>query len=109
MTERKYYLENAKVTSLNRLANVYPAKQLNFRYPHSKLNFINKHNFEKVVFLLKSSEINYFFEKINADVELYNQILYYKGTTFELILKKNIQNKTDYDKKENLNIIYFIS
>lgn len=44
MTERKYYLENAKVTSLNRLANVYPAKQLNFRYPHSKLNFINKHN-----------------------------------------------------------------
>ena len=73
------------------------------------LNFINKHNFEKVVFLLYSSEISYFFEKINADVELYNQILYYKGTTFELILKKNIQNKTDYDKKENLNnnkIIY---
>lgn len=29
MTERKYYLENAKVTSLNRLADVYPAKQLN--------------------------------------------------------------------------------
>ena len=67
-------------------------------------NFINKHNYEKVVFLLKSSEINNFFETINANVELYNQILYYKGCTFELILKNNIENRTDYNKNEKLNV-----
>ena len=67
------------------------------------LNFINKHNFEKVVYLLETNEINSFFEKINADVELYNQILYYKGNTFELILKNNIQNRTGYNEIEQMN------
>ena len=67
------------------------------------LKFINKHNYEKLINLLEISEINNFFEKIHADKELNTQILYYKGTTFELILKNNIHNRTNYNIVEKWN------
>ena len=73
------------------------------------LKFINKHNFEKVVSLLEMSEINIFFEKIHADKELNNQILYYQGTTFELKLKNNIHNRTNYNIVEKWNNNKFLN
>ena len=62
------------------------------------LNFMNKHNYDKILNLLKSSDINNFYEKTNANVQAYKQILYYKGNTFELILKNNLKNKTDHNE-----------
>ena len=56
---------------------------------------------ENVVNILESLEINNFFSRIKADKEAYKQILYYKGCTFELTLKHNIQNKTDYNMAKN--------
>ena len=73
------------------------------------LKFINKHNYEKLINLLEISEINNFFEKIHADKELNTQILYYKGTTFELILKNNIHNRTNYNIVEKWNNNKFLN
>ena len=69
------------------------------------LSFNSKQNVEKLVFLLKYSEINFFFDKINANSDLYKQILYYKGTTFELVLKNNINKSTLYRNNYLLNNI----
>ena len=74
------------------------------------LNFINnnKQNIDKIVHLLQANEINNFFMKINANVELYRQILYYKGNTFELVLKKNVQYRTFFNEQDKMkeNAIY---
>ena len=64
------------------------------------LNFINKQNIEKILHLLETNEINHFFVKINANTDLYRQILYYKGNTFELVLKKNVQNRTFFNEQD---------
>ena len=68
------------------------------------LNFINnnKQNIDKIVHLLQANEINNFFMKINANVELYRQILYYKGNTFELVLKKNVQYRTFFNEQDKI-------
>ena len=73
------------------------------------LNFINKNNCEKTVYLLESNEINNFFEKVNANAEAYKQILYYKGNTFELVLKNNIKNRTSYDETNKYNNNKFLN
>ena len=77
----------------------YKDKNLDFgKIYEGYLSFINKHNVQKVVYLLESNEINNFFSIINADITLYKQILYYKGNTFELILKNNINNRLNTNK-----------
>ena len=67
------------------------------------ITFTKGHSIDNVVYILESLEINNFFSRIQANKDAYKQILYYKGCTFELTLKHNIQNKTDYNETKNSN------
>ena len=66
------------------------------------INFMSKYNTDKIIFLLESSEINFFFTKIKANLLLYKQILCYKGNTFELILKNNAESNSNNNIKPKL-------
>ena len=65
------------------------------------ISFTKGQNIDNILYILESLEINIFFNRTRADKELYKQILYYKGLTFELTLKDNIQNKPNEQIKNN--------
>ena len=68
------------------------------------ISFTKGQNIDNILYILETLEINIFFNRTRADKELYKQILYYKGLTFELTLKDNIQNKpNDHLKNNNIN------
>ena len=65
------------------------------------ITFSKGQNLDNIIYILESCDINTFFNKTKADKELYKQILYYKGVTFELTLKQNIENRTSYNNTKN--------
>ena len=68
------------------------------------LTFTKGQNIDNIIYFLESCDINTFFNKTKADKDLYKQILYFKGVTFELTLKNNIENRTSYNNTKNNNI-----
>ena len=58
-------------------------------------------NIDNILYILESYEINNFINRIKANKDAYKQILYYKGITFELTLKENIENRTSYNNTKN--------
>ena len=67
-------------------------------------------NIDSIIYILQIYDINTFFNRTKTDKELYKQILYYKGITFELTLKHNIQNQTSYnDTKNNINVNNYLN
>ena len=66
------------------------------------INFMSKFNADKIIFLLKSNEIYNFFTKIKANLAFHKQILCYKGNTFELVLKNNLENNK-HEKSKFIN------
>ena len=66
------------------------------------INFMSKFNADKIIFLLKTNEIYNFFTKIKANLAFHKQILCYKGNTFELVLKNNLENN-EYEKSKLIN------
>ena len=66
------------------------------------INFSKGQNINDVLYLLETYEINNFFNRTKANKDSYKQILYYKGITFELTLKHNIENRTSYDDNKNI-------
>ena len=69
------------------------------------LSYAKGQNIDNVIYILQSFEINNFFNRTKANKDSYKQILYYKGITFELTLKDNIQNRTGYNNTKNKNNI----
>ena len=70
------------------------------------INYSKGQNIDDVIYILEIYEINNFFSRTKANKDIYKQILYYKGVTFELTLKNNIQSKTNFNcTKNKMNII----
>ena len=68
------------------------------------INFTKGQNIDNILYILETLDINNFFNRTKANKDLYKQILYYKGITFELTLKDNFNNKpNDSMKNSNMN------
>ena len=74
------------------------------------LSFSRGQNIDNIIHLLETYDINNFFSRTKTNKEAYKQILYFKGLTFELTLKHNIQNSTNYNNtKSNINVNNYVN
>ena len=99
-----YFCNKKLVVNFDDLCYFFYKDRVENKINEGYLTFTKGQNSEDVIYVFESYDINNFFKKINADLETYKQILYFKGTTFELTLKQNINNKTGYDIELTRNV-----
>lgn len=88
----------------------YKDKYNNEKIYEGYISFTRGQNIDNLIHLLETYDINNFFSRTKTNKEAYKQILYFKGLTFELTLKHNIQNSTNYNNtKSNTNVNNYVN